>query len=151
MRRQQAQAASRLVEDGGGSAGSSPTKRSSPKRSSPVRTASPSRQVQAPAKPPRKTLTKPRPPRPPLPTAPPVDEETSLRLDSLSHETSTPFFVYALTFFSAMGGFLFGYDTGVISGAMILLRDYFRLNSVWQELVVAVTVGGYSFHFVFDK
>ena len=49
--------------------------------------------------------------------------------------------MYVLTFFSAIGGFLFGYDTGVVSGAMILLRDEFHLNSFWQELVVSVTIG----------
>lgn len=53
-------------------------------------------------------------------------ETSSLRLDQLGNKVSTPKYVYLLTFFSAIGGFLFGYDTGVISGAMILLRDYFR-------------------------
>ena len=46
-------------------------------------------------------------------------------------------FVYGLTFLSAIGGFLFGYDTGVVSGAMIIIRQEFDLNSVWQELVVS--------------
>ena len=68
-------------------------------------------------------------------------ETSSLRLDQLGNKVKTPPFVYLLTFFSAIGGFLFGYDTGVISGAMILLRDQFRLNSVWQEMVVSVTIG----------
>ena len=50
-------------------------------------------------------------------------------------------FLYILTFFAAIGGFLFGYDTGVVSGAMILIKDDFSLNSTWQELIVSVTVG----------
>jgi SP family myo-inositol transporter-like MFS transporter 13 len=50
-------------------------------------------------------------------------------------------FVYLLTFLSAIGGFLFGYDTGVVSGAMILLRDEFQLSFLWQELVVSITIG----------
>nr|XP_018670589.1 proton myo-inositol cotransporter-like isoform X1 [Ciona intestinalis] len=50
-------------------------------------------------------------------------------------------FVYVLTFFSAIGGFLFGYDTGVVSGAMIILKQKFALNNLWQELIVAITVG----------
>ncbi|ESO89990.1 hypothetical protein LOTGIDRAFT_77976, partial [Lottia gigantea] len=53
----------------------------------------------------------------------------------------TPLFIYILTFFAALGGFLFGYDTGVISGAIILLRNTYNLSSVWQEAVVSVTVG----------
>ena len=51
-------------------------------------------------------------------------------------------FVYLLTFFSAIGGFLFGYDTGVVSGAMLQINRVFSLTTVWQELVVSVTIAG---------
>lgn len=71
----------------------------------------------------------------------PDDEKLDLKIDSIPTRKKTPAFVYVLTFFSALGGFLFGYDTGVISGAMILLRNEFTLSSVWQELIVSVTVG----------
>lgn len=72
-----------------------------------------------------------------------ADDDGPLKMDQLSpsESPSTPKFVYVLTFFSALGGFLFGYDTGVISGAMILLREEFVLNSLWQEIVVSVTIG----------
>ncbi|XP_069100999.1 proton myo-inositol cotransporter-like [Argopecten irradians] len=70
----------------------------------------------------------------------PEEERHELKLDSIVSKPKTPTFVYVLTFFSALGGFLFGYDTGVISGAMILLRNEFNLSSVWQELIVSVTV-----------
>ncbi|CAL8291668.1 unnamed protein product [Boreogadus saida] len=53
----------------------------------------------------------------------------------------TPGFVYVLTFFSALGGFIFGYDTGVVSGAMLLLKREMHLDALWQELVVSSTVG----------
>lgn len=52
----------------------------------------------------------------------------------------TPGFVYVLAAFSAMGGFLFGYDTGVISGAMLLLKKELELSPLWQELLISSTV-----------
>lgn len=69
------------------------------------------------------------------------DERLDLKIDSIREKTKTPCFVYVLTFFAALGGFLFGYDTSVISGAMILLRNEFGLTSLWQEMIIAVTVG----------
>ncbi|XP_030071744.1 proton myo-inositol cotransporter isoform X1 [Microcaecilia unicolor] len=53
----------------------------------------------------------------------------------------TPAFVYVVSVFSALGGFLFGYDTGVVSGAMLLLKKQMNLTALWQELVVSSTVG----------
>lgn len=50
--------------------------------------------------------------------------------------------VFAYASLAAIGGFLFGYDTGVVSGAMLLLKDEFHLDNVQQELVVSVTVAG---------
>ena len=58
-----------------------------------------------------------------------------------SQQKTTPF-VVLLAAFAAIGGFLFGYDTGVVSGAMLLLRDEFSLSSLQQEAVVSVTIGG---------
>lgn len=52
----------------------------------------------------------------------------------------TPGFVYVLAAFSAMGGFLFGYDTGVISGAMLLLKKELELSAMWQEMLISSTV-----------
>ncbi|KAG0728729.1 Proton myo-inositol cotransporter [Chionoecetes opilio] len=52
-----------------------------------------------------------------------------------------PTAIYLLTFLSAIGGFLFGYDTGVVSGAMLIIRDDFKLNTLWHELIVSATIG----------
>lgn len=52
----------------------------------------------------------------------------------------TPGFVYVLAAFSALGGFLFGYDTGVISGAMLLLKRELELSALWQEVLISSTV-----------
>ncbi|XP_068168118.1 proton myo-inositol cotransporter-like isoform X3 [Antennarius striatus] len=59
----------------------------------------------------------------------------------LERDPPTPGFVYVLALFSALGGFLFGYDTGVVSGAMLLLRGEMGLSNLWQELLVSSTVG----------
>lgn len=48
--------------------------------------------------------------------------------------------IYVLCMFSAIGGLLFGYDTGIVSGAMVFIRDEFALNNWWQELVVSATI-----------
>ncbi|XP_043824586.1 LOW QUALITY PROTEIN: proton myo-inositol cotransporter [Dromiciops gliroides] len=56
-------------------------------------------------------------------------------------QDETPSFVYVVSVFSALGGFLFGYDTGVVSGAMLLLKRQLSLDTLWQELLVSGTVG----------
>ncbi len=45
------------------------------------------------------------------------------------------------TFFAALGGAIFGYDIGVISGAVIQLRTEFNLSTIWTEVIVSITVG----------
>ncbi|KAM8890856.1 proton myo-inositol cotransporter-like isoform 2-T2 [Spinachia spinachia] len=61
--------------------------------------------------------------------------------DAAGRGASPPVFLYVLAFFSALGGFLFGYDTGVVSGAMLLLKEEMNLSALWQELLVSSTVG----------
>lgn len=61
--------------------------------------------------------------------------------DNQKSKKDTPSFIYVLTFLSTIGGFLFGYDTGVVSGAMILIRTHFVLDNAWHEAIVSVTIG----------
>lgn len=51
------------------------------------------------------------------------------------------YFVILLTLLSAIGGFLFGYDTGVVAGAMLQLKPHFHLQTVWIEAIVSITIG----------
>ena len=51
-------------------------------------------------------------------------------------------FVYVAASFAALGGLLFGYDTGVISGAVIFIRKDFALTTFPQELVVSMVLLG---------
>ncbi|MDE3108337.1 MAG: sugar porter family MFS transporter [Acidobacteriota bacterium] len=51
-------------------------------------------------------------------------------------------FVYVAAAFAALGGLLFGYDTGVISGALIFIQKTFALSTFHQELVVSVVLVG---------
>lgn len=43
---------------------------------------------------------------------------------------------------AGLGGLLFGYDTGVISGALLYIRESFNLSGAMQGVVVAVTLAG---------
>ncbi|GGM46228.1 putative metabolite transport protein YwtG [Longimycelium tulufanense] len=50
--------------------------------------------------------------------------------------------VYRITGIAALGGLLFGYDTGVISGALLFITDEFGLSPFTSGLVVAVILVG---------
>jgi major inositol transporter-like SP family MFS transporter len=46
-------------------------------------------------------------------------------------------FLTRITLISTLGGLLFGYDTGVISGALLYMRHDLHLTSFWQGFVVS--------------
>ncbi len=51
-------------------------------------------------------------------------------------------FVILTSITAAVGGFLFGYDTAVISGAILFVRSQFSLTSVQTEIAVSVVLAG---------
>ena len=51
-------------------------------------------------------------------------------------------FVYLATATSALGGMLFGYDIGVISGAILFIKKEFNLSSGLEEIVVSSVLLG---------
>jgi len=76
-----------------------------------------------------------------------LDGET-IPLKCQTTETPTPSnekttgsnFIYLLAFFSCIGGFLFGYDTGVISGAMLIINEEMELDTWWHQAIVSSTI-----------
>ncbi|XP_046456242.1 proton myo-inositol cotransporter-like isoform X1 [Daphnia pulex] len=72
-----------------------------------------------------------------LPTSPCDDDDM---INSSDYSSSSSKFVYVLAFFSAIGGFLFGYDTGVVSGAMLIIRKEMELTNGWHEAIVSATI-----------
>ena len=75
-----------------------------------------------------------------------VNENVSNREEAKLHDVpskgkaKTPAIIYVITGFSIIGGFLFGYDTGVIAGALLELDNDFNLSATQKELVVSITV-----------
>jgi len=49
---------------------------------------------------------------------------------------------YLIAAVAALGGLLFGYDTGVISGALIFIRHAMSLSPTMQGVVVAIALAG---------
>lgn len=57
-------------------------------------------------------------------------------------ETNGKRFVFLASAISAIGGMLFGYDIGVISGAILFIKEQFSLSSGMQEIVVSSVLLG---------
>ncbi|KAL6871563.1 hypothetical protein ACP4OV_014392 [Aristida adscensionis] len=74
-----------------------------------------------------------------------VHKAESTEFRDLLYLTSKQPFILRLAFSAGIGGLLFGYDTGVISGALLYIRDDFneiQKSTVLQETIVSMAVAG---------
>jgi SP family galactose:H+ symporter-like MFS transporter len=60
----------------------------------------------------------------------------------IPQKTHVKGFVYYAVAIAALGGLLFGYDTGVVSGAILLITRQFSLSSTMEEIVVSAVLVG---------
>ena len=51
-------------------------------------------------------------------------------------------FLWRVSFIAGLGGILYGFDMGVIAGAMVFVRDSFTLSTRMEEIVVSVVLVG---------
>ncbi|KAL6611349.1 hypothetical protein ACP70R_039277 [Stipagrostis hirtigluma subsp. patula] len=74
-----------------------------------------------------------------------IHKAGSTEFRDLLYLTSKQPFILRLAFSAGIGGLLFGYDTGVISGALLYIRDDFEeieKSTVLQETIVSMAVAG---------
>ncbi|KAJ9489700.1 hypothetical protein VN97_g3560 [Penicillium thymicola] len=66
-----------------------------------------------------------------------------LSLDSIE-QTKTGYYIWLVCIAVGVGGFLFGYDTGIISAVLVVLNEDLghALNSSEKELITSLTSGG---------
>ena len=83
-----------------------------------------------------------------------VDEEKiEDAASTLSHATSgiepeegaSTLYLYTIVLVAAVGGFLFGYDLSLISGAIIFLKAEFTLSPFWFGAVTGSAILGCPF------
>ncbi|MFN2166233.1 MAG: MFS transporter, partial [Anaerolineae bacterium] len=60
----------------------------------------------------------------------------------MAKQSSNERFVVVAVGVAALGGLLFGYDTGVISGAILFIQKQFSLSSTLEEVVVSAVLIG---------
>ncbi|KAL1920145.1 uncharacterized protein VTP21DRAFT_1291 [Calcarisporiella thermophila] len=68
-----------------------------------------------------------------------VDEDNDCFLTDEQPRRRVTGFAWLVVTAVALGGFLFGYDTGIVAGSLLPIAQEFSLNHVQQELVVGGT------------
>lgn len=69
-------------------------------------------------------------------------ETTAAINPGLSPAVKVPVYVIRISLIAALGGFLFGFETAVISGAEKTIQGLWNLSSGWQGFTVASSLIG---------
>ena len=72
-------------------------------------------------------------------TGPVIVDAKGVELAEQDHSRMT-LLGWVLVSLSAIAGLLFGYDTGIVSGAMLFIRPAMHLSNLWHELIVSGTI-----------
>src|SRR5579862_3439289 len=70
------------------------------------------------------------------------DAHDGISKDPESTESSRRLFLILTSVTAAIGGFLFGYDTAVISGAILFVRRDLQLTAAQTEFAVSIVLAG---------
>jgi len=68
--------------------------------------------------------------------------KVNMELSPLTTRNPRQFFLILTAIVAALGGFLFGYDTGIISGALIFIQQTYHASVFAQEIIVSSVVLG---------
>lgn len=60
------------------------------------------------------------------------------------------FYIYTVSAIAALAGLLFGFDTGIISGALLFIEKDFMISTVMKELIVSSVLFGAMFGSLFS-
>ncbi|MBT2234165.1 sugar porter family MFS transporter [Nonomuraea sp. NEAU-A123] len=71
-----------------------------------------------------------------------MSDESTAALASGPHTGKSPRRVILISIAGAVGGFLFGFDTAIVNGAVDPIKENFHLSSVGLGVVVAITLFG---------
>src|SRR3954452_7486982 len=69
-------------------------------------------------------------------------ETTTAIPSGINSSIKVPFYVVRISLIAALGGFLFGFETAVISGAEKTIQHLWNLSAGWQGFTVAASLIG---------